>query len=188
MITSTEDNGYPFRDKVIYHIITEAEGLSATPLCNITPYYQKDANIGTASWTQATSAVISTAGTVRTYFNGIITYKRIRWKFKLFMQNSTDTPRLLKYEIHGHMKPERNAIHDATFIIDPADEKPSTIKSFLQGGRTSTALISWKDVRVDTSTTNVIMITEPELIELAETKGREPALAIRCRFQEVDYA
>jgi hypothetical protein len=102
------------------------------------------------------------------------------------------------FEARGAEKPETVRIHEATYAIgDTPSRKTETIRSFLRGGRTSTSLIKFADLRYGDKTTGtagtdyvycVMLPGYPKEIEVMHEKGRAPELGIQCRFQEVSFS
>ena len=153
--------------------------------------YRKDTD------TSATSCIAAAAtnGIFETNFASALNCNRIQFELHLASNTNTATPEVSYFKARGIEKPTYKRIHDVTYRIGATPSKQvDTIRTFLRGGRTSTSLIKFADLRFSeatdagTSYVWVIMLPgypkEPELIH---EKGRQPELGIHCRFMEVSF-
>lgn len=182
----------PYWDKMIQYIITETAGCTAN--ITVTPKYRKDTDTSDSALT----AAITTNGTVKTNLTSAISGKKIQFELWLATNDATITPQVLLFEAHGFEKPETIRIHEATYSLSDTPElKGSTIRSFLRGGRTSTSLIKFADLRwgeytSGTAGTNYqYVIMEPgypKEIEIYREKDSAPEPAITVRWVETNFS
>lgn len=179
-------------DKMFQSIVTETEGCSAN--VNVTPKYRKDTDTGNGT---ALTAAIITNGTVKTNLTTALSCKRIQFELHLATNSSSSTPIVKLFEARGIEKPETIVVHDVTYAIGSTPSKEvKTIKTFLEGGRTSTTLMKFADLRFKESTAGtstgdyVWVVMEPgfpKIVALKHEKGRQPELGIQVRLQEVSF-
>ena len=178
----------PYWDKMWQSVVTEtrycASGIS------VTPKYRKNADTSMAALT----AAIVTNGIVKTNLTSAISGNRIQFELDLTTNNSSITPEVLYFEVRGVEKPETIRIHDATYSIGSTPNRSvETVRSFLRGGRTSTSLIKFADLRYGDSTQNttyswvIILPGFPEEVEIINEKGRPPELGVRVKMQEIAF-
>jgi len=172
-------------------VVTETEGCSTN--VNVTPKYRSDAATDASDLT----AAITTNGTVKTNVTTAFSCKRVQFELHLATNSSSSTPIVKLFEARGIEKPEIVRVHDVTYAIGSTPSKEvKTIKAFLEGGRTSTTLMKFADLRFKQSTagtetgdyTWVIMEPGfPKMVTLKHEKGRQPELGIQVRLQEVSF-
>ncbi len=182
----------PMWDKLYQTIVTETKGCSAN--ITVTPKYRKDTD---TSMTSLTSA-ITTNGVVHTNLTAAIACKRVQYELDLATNDSSKTPEITLFEVRGTEKPETIRIHEAVYTIgDMPSKKSETLKTFLRGGRTSTTLMCFADLRYGQTTSGtagtdfVYVVMEPgypQEIDVLHEKGRAPELGIKCRFIELNLA
>ena len=175
-------------DKLFQSVITETKGCASGK--TVTPYYRKDTDASSTALT----AAISTNGTVKTNLTSALSCNKILFELQFATDSSSVTPEVSLFQARGIEKPETVRIHECTYTFgDRPSDRAETIRTFLRGGRTSTSLIKFADLRYgdktsDTSYTWVIMQPGyPEEVEIIHEKGRQPELGLRCRFQEVSF-
>ncbi len=178
----------PYWDKMFQSIVTET-GYCATGI-SVTPKYRKDAE---SSMTALTAAITSN-GVVKTNLTTALSCKRIQFELDFATNDSTKTPEVTYFEARGIEKPETVRIHEAVYSLGTTPTRSvETLRTFLRGGRTSTSLIRFADLRYgdktsDTSYSWVIVPPGfPQEIEVLHEKGRPPELALKMRWQEVSY-
>lgn len=181
----------PYWDKLFQSIITETEDCSAAaPVVSVQPMYRKDTD---ATATNLTAAIV-TNGVVKTNLTAELNCKRICFELHLASGASSATPQVRLFGARGIEKPETTRIHEAVYSIgDTPSERAKTIRTFLRGGRTSTSLIRFADLRYGDSVTGtfVYVVMEPDFpqeIEVKHTKGRQPELGIKVRLREISFA
>ena len=187
--TSYFDGSNRYWDKLWQSVVTETAGCSSG--IKVTPKYRDDTDTDASDLTSE----IITNGTVKTNLSSHINNKRIQ--FELHLANggtSASTPEVSFFEARGVEKPETVRIHECVYELgDKPTARAETLRTFLRGGRTSTSLIKFADLRYgdrtsDTTYTWVVLQPgSPEEIEVTHEKGRQPELGLRCRFQEVSY-
>lgn len=179
-------------DKMWQSVVTQTEDC-ATGI-TVTPYYRKDTDTSAATLT----AAISTNGTVKTPLTAALSCNRIQFQANLVTNDSAKTPQLLYFEARGTEKPETVRIHECTYAIgDTPSKRAETIRTFLRGGRTSTSLIKFADLRYQgptpTGTTStdyvwvILLPGSPTEVEILHERDKSPELGIRVRFQEVNF-
>jgi len=178
-------------DKLWQSIVTETKGCTAN--LTVQPMYRKDAETSATNLT----AAITTNGTVKTNLTAALTSNRIQFELHLATNSSTTTPEVLFFEARGVEKPETVRIHEAVYAIgDEPSKRAETIRTFLRGGRTSTSLIRFADLRYGETTggtagTDFVYVVVdpgyPQEIEIVHTKGGQPELGIKVRFREVSF-
>jgi len=169
-------------------VVTETTG--CTTNLTVTPKYRKDTD---TTATQLTDA-ITTNGIVKTDLIREVSANRMQFELHLATNDSSNTPEVLFFEARGVEQPEKARIHEATYIVGHTlFRKPKPIWDFLEDARDSTELIKFADLRYGQSTSGnnfkwvVMQPGYPVPIELTQTKGKQPELAIRVRLQEVSY-
>ncbi len=182
----------PYWDKLFQTIITETRYCAAG--ITVQPKYLKDTE---TSATNLTSA-ITTNGVLHTNLTTALAGKRFQFELDLTTNDSTKTPQVLYFEARGIEKPEVVRIHEATYEIgDTPTRKAETIRTFLRGGRTSTTLLSFADLRYGEKTSGtlgtdfnycVMQPGYPQEVEIIHEKGRAPGLGLKCRFIEINLA
>jgi hypothetical protein len=182
----------PYWDKLLQSIVIEAKGCSATE--TITPKYMKDTD---TSVSQLASA-ITTDGITKTNFLNALSAKKWLIELDLATGNSTLTPQVLYMAVRGVEKPELFRTYDVTYVVtETAGLKPSTVYNWLKGGRESTTLIKFADIRVGETTSGVagtnynyvVMLPGyPHVIDLKHNRNKEPELYLQCKFKEVNFS
>jgi len=178
-------------DKLYQSIVTENKGLTAN--LTVQPKYRKDAETSATNLT----AALTTNGTVKTNLTTALTCKRIQFELHLATNDNSNTPEVSFIEVRGVEKPETVRIHEAVYAIgDEPSKRVKTIRTFLRGGRTSTSLIRFADLRYGETTGGtagtdfvyvVMMPGYPQEVEIFQGKGRQPSLGLKCRWQEVSF-
>ena len=129
-------------DKLWQSIVTETK--SCTANLTVTPKYRKDSETTATTLTSA----ITTNGTVKTNLTSELSSKRIQFELHLATNSSSTTPEVLFFEARGVEKPETVRVHEAIYSIgDTPSRRTETIRTFLRGGRTTTSLIRFADLR-----------------------------------------
>ncbi len=181
----------PYWDKLIQSIVTETSGCSAT--VTVTPKYWKNTDSSATNLT----AAITTNGVVNTQLTTALTGNRFQFELDLATGANTTTPIIRHFQVLGAEKPTTYRVHECVYDVgsDP-NVKASTIRSFLRGGRTSTSLIKFADLRYGESTSGTAgtnyeyVIMEPgfpQEIETYNEKSRMVEQGIKVRFREVNY-
>jgi len=142
-------------------------------------------------------AAAATNGIYETNFTSAIACNRIQFELHLASNTNTATPEVHYFQAKGIEKPTTVRTHDATYRLGT---KPTahakTLRTFLRGGRTSTTLIKFADLRYGEKTSGtssgdyVWCVMEPgfpQEVEIEHTKGQQPELGLRCRFREVSF-
>lgn len=183
---------HPYWDKMIQYVVSETAGCTAN--ITVTPKYRKDTDTSDSA---LTGAIVSN-GTLKTNLTSALSGKRFQFGLWLATNDSTITPQVLRFEVHGQDKPETLRIHSCTYLLSDTPElKGSTIRAFLRGGRTSTSLIKFADLRwgeytTGTAGTNyqyVIMAPGyPREVEVYQEKGKPPELGIEVKWQETNFS
>jgi len=178
-------------DKLWQSIVTETAGCTST--IKITPKYRKDAG---TSWASLTAA-ITTNGTVKTALTTALSSNKISFGVDLETGTNTITPQLLFFQARGVEKPETVRIYEATYKATSSPSQiTTTMRDFLRGGRTSTALIKFADLRFGQttggsgSTDYQWVVFEPGYpieVEVTHEKSRLPELGIQVRMREVSF-
>ena len=185
----------PYWDKIFQSVITETVGCTAN--LTVTPKYRKDTDTSATALT----AAITTNGVVETSVTSTfaaLSCKRIQFELHLASNSSSATPEVSFFKVKGIEKPTAVRIHEAVYYIGSEPSKlASTIRTFLRGGRTSTSLIRFADLRYGETTGGtagtdfVYCIMEPgypQELEIMHTRSNEPELAIKVRLREVNYS
>lgn len=180
-----------YYDKMWQSILTETKACTAN--LTVQPKYRKDAE---TSATNLTSA-ITTNGTVKTNLTTALSSKRIQYELHLATNSSSTTPEVLFFEARGVEKPETVKIHEAIYEIgDEPNTRAETLRTFLRGGRTSTSLIRFADLRYKETTSGtagtdfvyvVMQPGYPQEVEIIHEKDRQPELGLKCRWQEISF-
>jgi hypothetical protein len=179
----------PYYNKLLQSVVTQTENCTAN--ITVQPKYRKDSE---TSMTNLTAA-ITTNGIVRTNLTTALSANRIQYEVDLATNDSTLTPVIRSFEVNGHEKPTLYRLHDCTYDIgtDPAN-KTSTVRSFLRGGRTTTGLIKFADLRYGdyisgTAGTNYVLVVMepgyPQEIEYYNEKNQQTQLGIKVVWKEV---
>lgn len=179
----------PYWDKLWQSIVTQTK--SCTANLTVTPKYRKDVETSATSLT----AAITTNGTVKTNLTSALSCNRIQFELHLATNDSTSTPEVLSFEVRGVEKPETVRIHDCTYALgDTPSKRAETIRTFLRGGRTSTSLIRFADLRYGDSVADsggyvwvVMQPGSPQEVEILHERGRAPELGLRVKMQEVSF-
>ena len=181
----------PYWDKMFQSVVTETK--SCTANLTVQPRYRKDTTTSMANLT----AAITSNGVVKTNLTTALSCNRIQFELDLATNSSSSTPEVLFFEARGVEKPETVRIHEATYAIgDTPSRKTESIRTFLRGGRTSTTLIKFGDLRYGDNTAGtagtdyvycVMMPGYPKEIEVTHEKSRAPELGIQVRLQEVSF-
>ena len=185
----------PYWDKLFQSVVTETFNCTANR--HVTPKYRKDTDTTATSLT----AAIVTNGVVETSVTSTfaaLSCKRIQFELHLLTDSSASTPEVSFFKVKGIEKPTTVRIHEAVYAIGSEPSKlASTIRTFLRGGRTSTSLIRFADLRWGETTGGtagtdfVYCIMEPgypQELEIKHTRSDEPELAIKVRLREVNYS
>jgi hypothetical protein len=182
----------PMWDKLYQTIVTETKACSAN--VTVTPKYRKDTDTSMTALT----AAITTNGVVHTNLTAALATKRIQFELDLATNDASITPIVTLFEARGTEKPETIRIHEATYVIgDMPAKKAETLRTFLRGGRTSTTLMCFADLRYGQTTSGaagtdyIYVVMEPgypQEIDIIHEKGRAPELGIKCRFIELNLA
>lgn len=183
---------YPTRrnwDMMFQSVVVETSGCSSTE--TVTIKYRKDTE---TSATQITGA-ITTNGLHTVYFDNPIDCKKIQFEIHLARgSTNTNTPEVHYFQARGIEKPEKVRIHEATYLLgDEPSRTTKTIRDFLRGGRTSTNLIKFADLRygdtIDDGTYAWCIIEPgfPREVEILHEGGRDPEIGIQIRLREIDY-
>ena len=152
--------------------------------------YRKDTD------TSATSciAAASTNGVYETNFSSELSCNRIQFELHLASDTNTATPEVSYFQAKGVEKPVTVRTHECVYSVGSKPTRlVSTVRTFLRGGRTSTSLIKFADLRYGDSTgsTSYVWVAMepgyPEEIEIRHEKGRLPEMGIRVRFREVSF-
>ncbi len=194
IILSYEYGTNPYWDKMFQSIVTETKGCDADEYISIS--YRKNTD---TSYTSCTGN-ITTNGVVKTNMTSALTSNRIQFKITFTepipIEGGTGaeaTPELLLFEARGVEKPETFRVHECVYSVgDTPSRRVSTIKSFLEGGRTSTSLIKFADERFGESVSGtyhyvVMQPGYPQTVEVLHEKERQPELGIKVRWQEVNF-
>lgn len=178
-------------DKLWQSVVTETKACTAN--LTVTPKYRKDAE---TSATDLTAAII-TNGTVKTNLTTALSSKRIQFELHLATNSSSTSPEVSFFEARGVEKPETVRVHEAVYELgDTKSATAKTIRTFLRGGRTSTSLIRFADLRYEETTGGtagtdfVYVILQPgypQEIEILHTRGKSPEMGLKVRFQEVSF-
>jgi len=176
-------------DKMFQSVVTETEGCSAD--VNVTPKYRSDAATSATTLT----AAITTNGTVKTNLSSALSCKRIQFELHFTTNVSASTSEVKLFQARGIEKPETIRIHEVTYNVDSdRTRQADTLKTFLEGGRTSTSLIRFADLRFSDTVADsggycwVIMEPGyPKFYEHLHEKGRVPMLAATLRLKEVSF-
>jgi hypothetical protein len=179
----------PYWDKMIQSIVTETKNCTAN--LTVTPKYRKDSDTSATALT----AAITTNGVVKTNLTTALTCKRIQFQLDLATNSSSTTPIVSLFEARGIEKPETVRTHDVTYH---AGSKPgvkgTTIRDFLRGGRTSTSLIKFADLRygqtTESGTSYYWVVMEPgypQEVEILSGKTKQPEVGLKCRMREVSF-
>lgn len=146
--------------------------------------------------TSATECIAAhtTNGVHEVNFNSALSCKRIQFEIHLASDTNTATPAVLLFQAKGVEKPTTVRIHEVMYSVgDKPSQRVETIQTFLRGGRTSTSLIKFADLRFGQSTSGanyvwtIIQPGFPKEVSIKHEKGRTPELAIQVRLQEVSY-
>jgi hypothetical protein len=179
----------PYWDKMFQSIITETKGCAAG--ISVTPKYRKD--IDTAMKSITTSPIV-TNGISKVDFDTAQSCKRIQFELDLASDTSTITPEVTYFEARGTEKPETVRVHQVIYSIgDTPTRKTQSIRDFLRGGRISTQLIKFTDLRYGGSIDStdyvwcVMLPGSPEEVEIIQIKGRAPELGLKCRLMEINF-
>jgi len=191
--TSYDYGTHPNWDKIITSVIIETAGCSdALYGASVSVSYLKDED------TTATEIVstIDTNGIQKIDLSTPITGKRFSYEIHLDTDTSGLIPTVRYFEVLGVEKPTLYRLHQCVYKLgaDP-DEAVKTIRDFLRGGRTTTDLIKFADLRFDETTSGtagtnyyyVTMESEPQIEEIYNEKTGEPDLAIRVTFRETNF-
>jgi hypothetical protein len=181
----------PNWDKIAYYAVIETENCSASD--KVVLKYRKDTDT-----VATTLGTITTNGMVKVMFSTPISYKKAMFELHFNTTVNTLSPTVKLLEIHGEEKPETIRVHECTYSLsDTPEEKGSTIRTFLRGGRTSTSLIKFADLRwgeytTGTAGTNyqyVIMAPGyPQETEIYQEKGKPPELGIKEQWIETNFS
>jgi hypothetical protein len=181
----------PYWDKMIQSVVTETAGCDAGTY--IRPYYFKNTDTSASALT----AAITSNGINKTNLTTALTGNRFLFEIDFTTDTSTDAPQLLSFTVRGHEKPETNRIHECTYKIgSTTGKRTETIRSFLRGGRTSTSLIKFADLRYGDETDGtagtdyvycVMLPGYPREVEVIHEKGGQPELWLTVRLMEVNY-
>jgi hypothetical protein len=182
-------------DKIFHSVITETANCSST--ITVRPYYRKDTDTSVSALT----AAITTNGTVKTNLSvtttGIVSAKRIQFELDLATTDSAISPECRFFQVRGTEKPEEVRIHESVYSLgtSPA-ETAKTLRDYLRGGRTSTSLIKFADLRYGQKTSGTttgdyvwvsMMPSYPQEIEVSHGKNEMPELGLKCVFKEIPY-
>lgn len=142
-------------------------------------------------------AAYSTAGITETNFASALNNKRVQFEIHLATIASATTPEVSHFQVKGIEKPTTVRIHEATYSIGSEPSKSAeVIRTFLRGGRTSTTLIRFADLRYGEKTSGtagtdfVYCIMEPGYpreYEPRHSKGDKPELGITVRLREISF-
>jgi len=156
--------------------------------------YRKDAE------TSATEciAVAATNGVYETNFTSELSCKKIQFELHLASDTNTATPEVTYFQAKGIEKPTTVRTHEAIYSLgDTPSKRVKEIRTFLRGGRTSTSLIKFADLRygddtAGTAGTDYVYVVMqpgyPQEIEIKHEKDRQPELGLKVRWQEVSYS
>lgn len=181
----------PYWDKLWQSAIIETTGGATGETVQIK--YRDDTD------TSATEciAVHTTNGVHEVNFTTALTNKRIQFEIHLASNTNTATPEVSFFQAKGIEKPTTVRMHEATYSIGSEPGKSAeTLRTFLRGGRTSTSLIRFADLRYGETTGGtagtdfVYCILEPgypQEVEIIHTRGQKPELGIRVRLREVSF-
>jgi len=158
--------------------------------------YRDDADLAVVG--TAIVAAYTTVGVVETNFTSALNNKRVSFELHLAQANgNTATPVVSYFQAKGIEKPTTVRIHEATYAIGSEPSKTTeTLRAFLRGGRTSTTLIRFADLRYGETTGGtagtdyyncVMMPGFPREVEILHERGDEPELGIRVRLREVSF-
>jgi hypothetical protein len=149
--------------------------------------------------TSATSviAAATTAGIYESNLSTAITDKKVQFEIHLASDTNTATPVVSFFQVKGVEKPTTIRVHEATYLIgDSPSDRVKTLKTFFDGGRTSTSLIKFADLRLGQKTSGptvgdyvwcVMQPGYPKFIEMVHEKGRQPEMAVQVKLQEVSF-
>jgi len=178
----------PYWDKLFQSVVTQTAACTAN--LTVTPKYRKD----TDTTATALTAAITTNGTVKTVLTSALSCNRIQFELHLATNDDTTTPEVLFFQVRGIEKPEAVRIHEATYRTGSKPSlKSETVRDFLRGGRTSTSLmrfadLRWGDKTGDTSYAWVIMEPGyPREVEIIHERSKQPELAMQVRMREVSF-
>ncbi len=181
LITSYFDANHAEWSKVFYQLWTIARRLTAD--IKVEVYYELDAS---GSWTLLATA--TSAGVKTTDVTTITGYK-VRLKIVLITNSNTTTPVVEMVSLRSMMKPELSRMLDFTLILgQSSSRKPSSDLTFLRGGRTSTSLVTIKDLRFGTTRYVTFLAGSPIEIETYDEAARQPSFQARIVAQELDYS
>jgi len=179
-------------DKLLQSAILDVKGGDTGETVQVK--YRKDTDTGDGTECIAAAA---TNGIFETNFSSALNCKRIQFELHLASDTNTATPEVLYFEAKGVEKPTTVRVHEAVYAIgDEPSKRVKTIRTFLRGGRTSTSLIRFADLRYGETTGGtagtdfvyvVMMPGFPQEVEIFQGKGRQPSLGLKCRWQEVSF-
>lgn len=175
-------------DKLQQSAVLEVQGGATGETVQVK--YRKDAETTATECIAATS----TNGIFETNFTAALTSNKIQFEIHLASDTNTATPEVSYFQAKGVEKPTTVRTHEAVYAIgDEPSKRAETIRTFLRGGRTSTSLIKFADLRYGQSTagTDYVWVVMqpgfPQEIEILHERGRAPELGLKVRLQEVSF-
>jgi hypothetical protein len=181
----------PYWDKLWQSVVTETQACASG--ISVTPKFYDDTDALTGAATALTASII-TNGVVKTNLTAALANKRIMFELDLASNNTAVTPIVTYFEARGTEKPETIRIHEAVYAIGTTPARGTeTLRTFLRGGRTSTSLMRFADLRYgdrtsNTTYTNVVMLPGfPQEVEVAQEKGLPPQIGLKVKLMEISF-
>lgn len=181
-----------YMNKILESIVVETSDCSATQ--TIIPYYYKDTDTVPTQMAEA----ITTNGVNKINLTTPIYGKRFSFEFVLTSNSTLTSPVLRKFQALGSEKPESVRIHDCSYTLGHSPYVTAkTIRTFLRGGRTTTSLIKFADLRFGehvsgTGGTDFTYVTMapgyPQEVEMTHAITKEPELVVKVRWIETNYS
>lgn len=175
-------------DKLVQSVVMEVEGGGTGETVQVK--YRKDTD---TSATQCVAAA-ATNGTFRTMFSSALSFNRIQFEIHLASNTTANTPEVKFFQVWGVEKPTTVRTHLCTYKVDSKQfERGDTLRTFLRGGRASTTLIKFADLRFSPSGTGstdyvwVVMNKTPKEVEIKHTRERLPELGVAVELREVAF-
>ena len=180
----------PYWVKNIQSVITETEACTAN--LTVTPKYRKNTDTGATNLT----AAITTNGYVKTDATTEVSCNRIQFELHLATNSSATSPEVKYFQARGQEQPETIRMHECTYAVDGGEfQDTKTLRDFLRTGTTATAVIRFSDLNftpkgtagtAGTDYVNVKMMGRPEETPIYHERDKQPELAVRVRFREVN--
>lgn len=185
LITGWYDANFRTWDKLVQSIVMENRG-SMSANIKVTPYLEADE---AGSYTQIGSAAYTAAAApTKKYLTANVSYNKIRYKIQLDTNDDTKTPIVKLFSANGQLRPEKVKLYD--FIVDVSSNRTrpsSTIRTFLEGGRDSTSLVTLTD-RFGTDHYVVFLPGYPEEMEVVDEVTKQSTVALHVIAMKVDWS